>query len=591
MGAAVGKERTILAVSASDSRRLGVVALLTQAGHSVDELVSNHEILPYVEAYRPPLIILDFEHSNTEAIEVCRNVKQKSVGSFILQISPSFLAAGSLATGDVDGAVDAFLVDPIDPNEMLALVRSLLRLQTVEAELRNSEDRLQLAQDSAGLSILDWIMTENSFVYSPHFAELFDLEPREPNAPLTADELIARIHPEDLPGLLEDFGTYSSTSGSFDLEYRIKRRDGSVCWIASRGRFFSDTAGMPERMLSLSFEITQRKTAEHDNAVLASIVASSNDAIVSVDKSGDVTSWNSGAEMLFGTKAAQIIGRPLALALAHTTEEERETYRRQIMDGNSHELETRQRRRDGSFIDIWVTSAPIRAPNGRIVGASLIVRDVSAQKQREDHVHFLMRELTHRSKNLLAVIQAMARQSLTKGITPEEFIRRFSDRLAGLAGSHDLLSSVQWKGVSLMDLINSQLNHYEELFGTRIVLQGSDVDVRPEAAQNIGIALHELSTNAAKYGALSNDEGVVTIAWTVTDEAPRTLKLSWKESGGTASQATDATRLRAHCHGPHRRLGPWRTLRHPLRAGRSRLVARRADQVGHHRIESPRICS
>ena len=532
----MSKERAILVVSASDARRATTVALLKQAGHAADERASEREALDYVRANRPPLTIIDFEPSDKDAVALCRHLKQESADCFILQISPSFTEeASTLAVSGIGGAesaVDAFLVDPIDPQEMLALVRSLLRLQTVEAELRNSEDRLQLAQESAGLSILDWIISSNSFVHSPNFIELFDLEPRGPDAQLSTEELIARIHPEDLPGLIDDYTAYSSTSGSFEREYRVKRRDGSLRWVATRGRFFSNASGEPERMLSLSFDVTQRKTAEHDNAVLASIVASSNDAIVSVDKSGNVTSWNTGAEMLFGTKAAQMTGRPLALALSDTTEEEREAYRRQIMDGNSHELETRQRRRDGSVLDVWVTSAPIRTATGRIMGASLIIRDVSAQKQREDHVRFLMRELTHRSKNLLAVIQAMARQSLTKGITPEEFIRRFSDRLAGLAGSHDLLSSVQWKGVSLMDLINSQLSHYEDLFGTRILLQGTDLNVRPEAAQNIGIALHELSTNAAKYGALSNSDGIVSIDWSVVETGPRSLEICWRESGG-----------------------------------------------------------
>ena len=535
----MSKERAILVVSASDARRAMNVALLKRAGYDADELACHDEVIAYVAANQPPLTIIDFQPTDKDVVELCRRIKRESAQSFILQISPSFAEEASAtavsAIGGVESAVDAFLVDPADP-QMLALVRSLLRLQTVETELRNSEDRLQLAQDSAGLSILDWILTSNSFVHSPNFIDLFDLEARGPEAPLSADELLARIHPEDLPGLMEDFGTYSSTSGSFEREYRIKRRDGSLRWIASRGRFFSNAAGMPERMLSLSFDVTQRKTAEHDNAVLASIVASSNDAIVSLDKLGNVTSWNSGAEMLFGTKAAQMIGRPLALALSDTTEEEREAYRRQIMDGNSHELETRQRRRDGSVIDVWVTSAPIRTA-GRIMGASLIIRDVSAQKQREDHVRFLMRELTHRSKNLLAVIQAMARQSMTKGITPEEFIRRFSDRLAGLAGSHDLLSSVQWKGVSLTDLINSQLSHYEDLFGTRILMQGTDLNVRPEAAQNIGIALHELSTNAAKYGALSNNDGVVTIQWSIVEGTARSLRLRWQESGGPPVEA------------------------------------------------------
>ena len=160
------------------------------------------------------------------------------------------------------------------------------------------------------------------------------------------------------------------------------------------------------------------------------------------------------------------------------------------------------------------------------------MRNVSAQKKREDHVRFLMRELTHRSKNLLAVIQAMARQSMTRDITPEDFVKKFTERLAGLAGSHDLLSSLDWKGASLMDLIRSQLNHYLELFDTRIRLEGDDILIRPIAAQNIGIALHELSTNAAKYGALSSDDGVVKISWSFGGENERTMTMIWRETGG-----------------------------------------------------------
>ncbi len=529
------KVQTILVVGTSTERRARIAALLKTAGLSTLELDSFQAVMPYLGRERPPLVVLDFEQGDAEALEICRQIKTGGRDTFILQISPGLdqaLDRGGSDQDRIDAVIDAFLVEPVDTREMLTLVRSLLRLQEVEVELRNSEDRLQLAQESAGLAILDWIIASETFVHSANFIALFDLEARTPGSPLSAQELLGRIHPEDLPGLIEEFSADSRNSGSFDKEFRIKHRDGSIRWIASRGRFFSNAVGKPERMLSLSFDITQRKTAEHANAVLAAVVASSNDAIISIDGHGAVTSWNAGAEKLFDIAAAQIIGRPVAVALSDTSEAERERYRQQIMDGNAHELETRQKRRDGTPIDIWVSSAPIRASDGRVIGASLIVRDVSAQKQREDHVRFLMRELTHRSKNLLAVIQAMARQSLAKDITPEEFVRRFNDRLAGLAGSHDLLSNVQWKGVSLMELVNSQLNHYEDLFGTRIILDGDDVVVRPEAAQNIGIALHELSTNAAKYGALSTDQGRVTITWSLAATEPRRFGLRWEESDG-----------------------------------------------------------
>ncbi len=530
---------TIIVVGTSRSR--DAHALLTRAGYGAVAIATLHDALAFAAAEAPSLAILDFEPSDRAALDVCRRIKAASPDTFILQTargaSPADPAPdpGSAPTIPVDdGAdcVDAYLIEPVDPREMLTLVRSLLRLQKVEANLRDSEDRLLLAQESAGLAILDWVIPTGHFVHSDNFLDLFDLAPRGTDEPLAPATLLERIHPDDLGALIGEFSGGHQVGQAFDKEFRIVRRDATIRWIASRGRFFSNAAGVPERMLSLSFDITERKTAERANAELASIVASTIDAIVGTDGAGTVTSWNAAAERLFGLPAAAMIGQPVAAGLSDMDGAEAEAHRRRLASGEAHEFETRQTRPDGTIIDLWVTSAPIRAPAGPVIGASLIFRDVSPQKRREDHIRFLMRELTHRSKNLLAVIQAMARQSMTSGITPEEFVKRFTDRLAGLAGSHDLLSSVDWHGASLMDLVRSQLNHYEDLFGTRILLQGDDVLLRPEAAQNVGIALHELSTNAAKYGALSNADGRVAIAWALDGDTARTLTLTWRETGG-----------------------------------------------------------
>ena len=524
-------------VGTSQQRRAETIALLAQAGHVVHEcaapgLAAIADVLPHVEVERPALVVLDIA-SDGGAAELIRAIKQRSPDTFVLQIA-SDAAAGAPPgpDGSPEELVDAFLLDPIEPRELLVLVRSLLRLQQAEVELRHSEERLQLARESAGLAVLDWTIPSGGIVHSPNFLDLFDLPAPPAGEALTPQDVLARLHPDDLATLVDEFAGGSRTSESFEKEFRILCRNGSVRWIAARGRFFSDAAGEPERMLALAFDVTQRKTAEHSNAMLAAVVNSSIDAILSVDGAGTITSWNAGAEGLFGLSATESVGQPLGAVFSDTSPAERETYRRRIAEGEAHEFETRQERRDGRAIDVWVTSAPIRDRGGRIMGASLFVRDMSAHRQREDHVRFLMRELTHRSKNLLAVIQAMARQSLTKDIAPDEFVRRFTSRLAGLAGSHDLLSSVQYKGVSLTGLIGSQLNHYEELFGSRIVLNGDDLTVRPEAAQNIGVALHELSTNAAKYGALSNDAGVVAITWGLNGENPVLFNLDWRESGG-----------------------------------------------------------
>jgi PAS domain S-box-containing protein len=521
--------RTILVVGASDVRRASHAALLSHAGHETVEAASPDEALAIVAANQPPLVIVDSGSDDLAGADLCHRIRQASPETFILQISSTF-ADDPAAVGE-DGHHDAYLVDPIDPRELIAMVRSLLRLQKVEADLRDSEERLLLAQDAAGLAILDWVVDTNTFVHSDNLLELFDIE-MDPGAALEPTQLIDRIHPEDIARLIEQFTKTAERSETFETEFRIVRGDGGVHWIASRGRFFLAADGTPQRMLSLSSDVTDRKAAERGNAELASIVATSIDAIVSVDLAGNATSWNAGAERLFAMRAEEIIGKPFRMAFPEVTPAEDDRYRAQLADGGSHEFDIRQKLRDGETRDLWVTSSPMREADGRVIGSSFILRDVTPQKQREDHVRFLMRELTHRSKNLLAVIQAMARQSLTSGLPPEEFVRRFGERLAALAGSHDLLSSVDYKGASLMELIRSQLNHYEDLFGSRILLKGVDVLLRPEAAQNIGIALHELSTNASKYGALSNDKGTVTITWGFSETTPRRFQMSWRETGG-----------------------------------------------------------
>ncbi len=505
--------------------------MLAQAGYDVVDVATSEEALAKVEAGLPPLVVVDSELTDVIGIDLCHRIKQASPETFLLQISATF-ADDPQAVTDVESCLDAYLVDPIDPRELIALVRSLLRLQKVEANLRDSEERLLLAQDSAGLAILDWVIATNTFVHSDNLVELFDLPSLAPGAAIAPTQLIDRIHPEDIGHLIGEFTQTSRTDNNFETEFRIVRSDGEVRWIASRGRFFIGPSGMPERMLSLSSDVTDRKAAERGNAELASIVASSIDAIVSVDLEGVATSWNAGAERLFGIAASEMIGKTLDTAFPEMPIAEREAYRARLTDGNAHEFETRQKLKTGQSVDLWITSAPMREPSGRVIGSSFIMRDATPHKQREDHVRFLMRELTHRSKNLLAVIQAMARQSLTSGVTQEEFVRRFSNRLAALAGSHDLLSSVEYKGASLLELIRSQLNHYDELFGTRILLEGGDVLLKPEAAQNIGIALHELSTNAAKYGGLSNEGGQVTITWGFTDVSPPRFAMTWRETGG-----------------------------------------------------------
>ena len=160
-------------------------------------------------------------------------------------------------------------------------------------------------------------------------------------------------------------------------------------------------------------------------------------------------------------------------------------------------------------------------------------RDITEHKNWEEHTHLLMREITHRSKNLLAVIQAMARQSKVGSKTVADFEARFSGRLQALAASHDLLVQRDWHGVSIADLVKSQLGHYLDAHASQIEISGTQMIVTPEAAQNIGLAVHELSTNAAKYGALSVPQGRVRVRWRCSGGAEDArFKMLWIEDGG-----------------------------------------------------------
>ena len=168
--------------------------------------------------------------------------------------------------------------------------------------------------------------------------------------------------------------------------------------------------------------------------------------------------------------------------------------------------------------------------SGIIAGAVEITR----YKEQEARIRLLMRELTHRSKNLLTVIQAIMRQTASNCQSIEDFESRFAARLQSLAGSHDLLVQEDWQGASMRELVRSQLGHYSDHDDPQIELTGEPLQIPPDAAQHIGMALHELATNAAKYGALSTPSGKVLISWRTLQASDGTsmCHLAWEESGG-----------------------------------------------------------
>ncbi len=191
------------------------------------------------------------------------------------------------------------------------------------------------------------------------------------------------------------------------------------------------------------------------------------------------------------------------------------------------------RRDNGRLCHIRAVEIARAGANGKtewVVGTNL---DISDQRNREAHVDLLMGEINHRAKNMLGVVMAVAHQ--TGGTDHAEFMRRFSARIQSLAAGQDLLVDSQWRGVQLDTLARAQLAHFKDLIGDRISLSGPMALLSPSAVQTIGMALHELATNASKYGALSTDRGRVAIDWErVQDNACDRFVMTWTEFDGPA---------------------------------------------------------
>lgn len=189
------------------------------------------------------------------------------------------------------------------------------------------------------------------------------------------------------------------------------------------------------------------------------------------------------------------------------------------------------RARDGQYRWFLSRAIPARDADGKIICWFGTNTDITEERQQQDQIALLMREVQHRAKNMLSMIQALARR--TAPASHPEFVESFEERLKALAANQELLVTGKWTGARMQELVRTQLYYVEDLIDDRVLCEGPDLLILPASAETIGMALHELVTNAAKYGALSNDGGKVEICWGIEDVAHgREFVLSWREVGG-----------------------------------------------------------
>jgi PAS domain S-box-containing protein len=269
---------------------------------------------------------------------------------------------------------------------------------------------------------------------------------------------------------------------------------------------------------------------------LASIIDYSDDAIVSKNLDGIITSWNSGAERVFGYSASEAIGQPITLVIPQDRQsEEREILTRIRRGERIDHFETVRQRKNGSLIVVSLTVSPVKDENGKIVGASKIARDITEQKKNQELIVTLAREAEHRSKNLLA--NAMATVNLSQSSTPEGLKEVIAGRIQALANVCSLFAESRWIGAEVSAIVTQELAPYSD--GKRTFTDGPQTLLAPDVAQAVAVALHELSTNAAKYGALSTPGGHVHVEW--SHAAAGSLRLCWMETDGPVAQEPTRT--------------------------------------------------
>jgi PAS domain S-box-containing protein len=261
----------------------------------------------------------------------------------------------------------------------------------------------------------------------------------------------------------------------------------------------------------------------------ASIVESSNDAIITMNLDGIISSWNKSAERLFGYTAEEVIGKPVTIYIPPERHDEEPTILARLSRGERIDhYETVRQCKYGNLIDISLTVSPIENAQGKIIGASKIARDITERRRNDEHIITLAREAQHRTKNILATVQATV--NLSRSDTPDGLKRAIEGRIQALANVHDLLVKPRWAGAELTSTATQELAPYLSGGQGRARIDGPHVLLSPNTAQSIAMTLHELATNAVKYGSLSTPTGQVEVTWIRAPDG--LLILHWTENGG-----------------------------------------------------------
>jgi PAS domain S-box-containing protein len=416
-------------------------------------------------------------------------------------------------------------------------VQEITKRKLAELALDERNTQLALAAKAALVGSYAYDVKASMLQFSEGYAAIYDLP--EGTSEMMGSQRRSLVHPEDLERLdrvrSEAFG---QRRGEFSLEYRNILPKRGVRWIESRSSIFYDSNGRPERLVGVNIDITERKLAElalaERNAQLALAGEAARVGSYAYDVNGGTMQVSAGYAAIHGLPAGttetsfgewrtrvhpEDLGRTersRGQAFADRRQEDNAEYRIVLATGEVRWIERR------GFISYSEDGRP-----ERVVGVNI---DVTERKRADQHQRTLNAELDHRVKNVLATVGAIIVRTQEASGSPADFVAALERRIASMARTHELLSESSWRGVSLAEISRRELAPYS---AHNTDIGGPDVMLKAGAAQAVAMVLHELTTNAAKYGALSNRDGHVSVQWRwLKNGSHARLLFEWRETGG-----------------------------------------------------------
>lgn len=385
----------------------------------------------------------------------------------------------------------------------------------------------------------EWRPDVDRVMWSPELMKIYGVT----EAPASEREFGLLVHPDDRTRVeAETSGFLSSNALAYSHTFRILRPDGTVRVILDRGALDRDAAGLVIRIRGVNIDVTDEA---HLNYAAEERLRASEaryrrlfDAIdegfcvveVELDAPGGRIDYRVvDANPAFYDKTGfpkSILNAWLREAAPGLEEHWFQTYGRVARTGEPIRFENHSAHL-GRWFEVYAFPA-----DDRSVG--ILFSDISIRKDQEEQTRLLVQEVNHRTKNILGIVRAIARLSASSD--GDAFLERFGARVQALSASHDLLFHNAWSSVSLQDLLRSQLAPFADFDTHRITLEGPALLLSEASTKALGMAFHELATNAAKYGALSNMTGQIEVRWAVTQAPDATLTIDWVERGGPPVQ-------------------------------------------------------